>query len=112
MRTCSFLSFIISTLVLEKVALQSLSHSWPMERRLPVFRPSKTLALLAISGMFGIASRVLVVELMDCPFGHPTSSNDAGLVCIVVVFMTYVPLAPESGCALIYCCFGWATRRG
>ena len=108
--TRSLSLLVISTVVFENVALQSLSQSWPIDKRLPVLRPSKTRALFAISGILGIASRVLVVEVMDCPLGHPTASVDAGLVCISHVFMTYVPLAPESGCALIYF-VGWATRR-
>ena len=70
-RTCSLFLFVIFTFVFEKVALQSLSQSWPIDRRLPVLRPSKTLALLAISGILGITSCALVVEIMDCPLGHP-----------------------------------------
>ncbi len=110
-RTCSLFLFVISTVVFVKVALQSLSQSCPIDSRFPVLRPSKTLALLAISGRFGIASRVLVVEVIYWPFGHPTSSLVDGIVCMDFVFITYVPLAPESGCALIYW-VGWATRRG
>ena len=109
LRTTSSSWFEMVTLVLVKVALQSLSHSCPIDNRLPVFRSSNTRALFAIAGMLGIASCVLLVDIMAWPLGHPTDSGDAWVVVMAELFMMYVPVAPESGCALIDAgC--WATR--
>ena len=100
--------FLMVTFSLVKVAVQSLSHSCPMDRRFPVLRSLNTRAAFAGVGTFGIASFVCVVEMMDCPLGHPT---DSGLVSVIIMFlsvMRYVPLAPESGWAVMV--VGWATR--
>ncbi len=86
--TTSLFLLVILTLVLVKIALQSLSHICPIDNRFPVFRPSKTLALFAFLGMFGIASCVLVFDCMACPLGQPTVNGAAGLVSIFRVRIT------------------------
>ena len=50
MMTVSFL--IMSTLYLEKIAMQSSSQSWPRETREPVLRSSKMKAFCAFSERF------------------------------------------------------------
>ena len=72
--TTSLSLLVISTFSLVKIALQSLSHICPIDNKFPVLRPSKTLALFALLGMFGIASCVLVSDWMACPLGQPTVS--------------------------------------
>ena len=100
--------FRMVTFSLVKVAVQSLSHSWPMDRRFPVLRSLNTRAAFAGVGTFGIASFVCVVEMMDCPLGHPTDSGVESVIIMFLSVMRYVPLAPESGWAVMM--FRWATR--
>ena len=84
----SFLSsFLILTVVFEKVAVQLLSHSWPMESRFPVFSSEKTRAELAGSGMLGMASCVCDVDVRTWPLGHPTEMGLADFVIMSGVFM-------------------------
>ena len=87
LRTTSSSWFEMVTLVLVKVALQSLSHTCPIDNRLPVLRSSNTRALFAIVGTLGIASCVCLVDIMAWPLGHPTDSGDAWVVFMFVVFM-------------------------
>jgi hypothetical protein len=52
---------------------------------------------LALSGTFGIASVVVLFDVIVCPFGHSTLSGVASFVFNLLFDMRYVPLAPESG---------------
>ena len=100
---------LIITFSFSNVAVQSLSQSCPMDNRLPDASELKTLALFAFGGTFGIASVVVWFEVIVSPFGHCTFIGVALFVFNLLFFMRYVPVAPESGCAMILL-FGWATR--
>ena len=86
--TILFCLFLISTAAFVNVALQSLSHSWSMERRLPVFKSSNTQALFAVVGRLGMASCVSMCDLIACPLGQPTVGGGAGVIVFIFhVFM-------------------------
>ena len=80
-------SFLILTVVFEKVAVQLLSQSWPMESRFPVFSSEKTRAELAGLGMSGMESFVCDVDVSTWPFGHPTEIGLADSVIMLGVCM-------------------------
>ena len=80
-------SFLILTVVFEKVAVQLLSQSWPMESRFPVFSSEKTRAELAGLGMSGMESFACDVDVSTWPFGHPTEIGLADSVIMLGVCM-------------------------
>jgi heme/copper-type cytochrome/quinol oxidase subunit 3 len=89
--------FFIVTFSFSNNAVHSLSHNCPIDNRFPDVNVSKTLALLASSGTFGIANVVVLFDVMTCPLGHSTSRVGAFFVFIFLSNIMYVPLAPESG---------------
>ena len=104
----SFCLFFIVTLSFSNNAVHSLSHSCPIDNRFPDAKFSKTLALLADEGTLGIASVVVLVDVNVCPFGHSTLRGCAFTVSMFLSNIMYVPLAPESGWAVMLS-FWWAT---
>ena len=75
------LFFIIFTLYLEKIAMQSSSHSCPMEIKVPLFKLEKLYAIVAfLENSLGKDSSALLVGIMIRPSATVTHGP---LVCVI-----------------------------